>query len=65
MTSFHNATPKNSDDQYNNKHGSQQYNNNKRESQGRSTLLKSIDAQRVSEKERLASGRLSIRPPTL
>ena len=51
MTSFHNATPKNSDDQYNNKYGSQEYNNNKRGIQGRSTLLKSIDAQRVSKKE--------------
>ena len=62
MTSFHNATPKNSDDQYNNKHGSQEYNNNKRGIQGRSTLLKSIDAQRVSKKERLAANTMMSAP---
>ena len=55
MTSSNSTTPKNSDDRYNNKRGSQ----------GRATSLRSIVAQHISEKERLAAERLSIRPPTL
>lgn len=55
MTLSDNTTPKNSDNWYNNKRGSQ----------GSAALLRSIVAQHISEKERPAAEQLSIRPPTL